>query len=86
MVVRKTDVLSADAGHVKTALVKYEAQADALLERDGEAKISLDSEKQRFREVLGAELKLRYMNAGWQVVIQSGSDQRGGPWYYVKIT
>ena len=86
MVIRKSDVLSADAGHVQQALTKYEAKADARLEHEGHYTIRLEGEPSRFRSVIGEELKRRYEQAGWVVKIQQGSCQRDGDWYNVAIS
>lgn len=86
MVVKKQDVLNADANHVQQALTKYESHADARLELSGEVTVRLEGEPDRFRCVIGEELKRRYEEAGWTVSIESGRDPRGEHWYNVEIS
>jgi hypothetical protein len=85
MAIKKSDVLSADSTHVRETVNEYEAQADTQLAANGHFDINLGQEKTRFQDVIGKELKKRYEKAGWQVSINSGSDQRDGNWYDVVI-
>ncbi len=86
MVVKKSDILSSDASRIKTALAKHEEHADNQLNDAGHARIRLEGEKRHFRNVLGAELKRKYEEAGWTVSINSGSSQRDGDWYQISIS
>ncbi len=87
MVVKKSDVLDADAEQIRRALVLYEEQADTDLTKTGKCIIRLEGEPARFRSVIATALKARYTEAGWSVHIDAGSvPMKNEMWYNVIIS
>jgi len=84
MAIKKADVLSADANHIKKKVADLEQRADEQLAKSGSHTIRLTAD--RFATVIGHELKRKYEAAGWVAKISEGHCQREGSWYNVEIS